>query len=66
MAVRADGVQLPSALMRWLFSQSNGIAVLAGLATLIRNRLRRISVPPMSEEWLLNHDRDTHDGDNSR
>jgi hypothetical protein len=35
--------------------------MLAAAAALIRHRVERISVPPMSEEWLLAHERDTHD-----
>jgi hypothetical protein len=60
MAARAEGLQLPSTLVRWL-SPAVGTALFAALATLIKHRLEHISVPRMSDEWLLNHERDTRE-----
>jgi hypothetical protein len=61
MAARAEGVPFPTAVVRWVLSSGTITAIFAAAATLIRQRLEHISVPPMSEEWLLNHERDTHD-----
>ena len=62
MAVRVEGT-LPSAILRWLNAAPTATAIVASIAAAIRRRYQRISVEPMSEQWLLNHQRDTHEPD---
>jgi hypothetical protein len=58
MTVRVDVIQLPSALLRWLRHSSTSTALFVTLARAARRRLYRITVPPMSEAWLRNHQRE--------
>lgn len=58
MTVRVDVVQLPSALVRWLLHSSTITALFVTLAHTARQRVQRITVPRMSDEWLLSHQRE--------
>ena len=60
MAARAEGAQLPLAIFRRLASSSATTTVRAAITTFIRDHVQRITLPRMSDEWLLRHDRETH------
>jgi hypothetical protein len=63
MTVRVDVVQFPSALLRWLLHASTATALFVTLAHVARRRLQRITVSPVSDEWLRNHQREEPPGD---
>jgi hypothetical protein len=63
MAARSEGFPLPSALAKWLAPPIGTavLGVLALIASVVRQRVHHIPLPRMSEEWLLNHQRESHD-----
>jgi len=60
MAARVENLPLPATVVRWLFPAA-GTALFAALFTIIKHRLEHITVPRMSDEWLVNHQRGTHE-----
>jgi hypothetical protein len=61
MAARDDVAQLPVALVRWLLTPGAGTGVFTAFFAKVQERLHRISVPRMSDEWLRNYERNSHD-----
>lgn len=68
MSARTDVAHAfqPLSLLRWLIGPPGVIwAAIAAAFLWARPRKRRLSLPRMSDEWLLSHERDAANGNYS-
>jgi hypothetical protein len=57
VSARAESAEFPVIHpVRWLLLPMVGWAVVATVARVLRQRAKEPSVPPMSDEWLRNHE----------